>query len=231
MWETLEAAGKTCHILKSGGCGPVFLWPFYPHEGGELERLETALRRALSDGAYVIAAWQVDDWNRDLSPWEAPAAMGGGCFAGGAPPVLAWVTGEFLPWLKGRNPDCGGYYPMGYSLAGLFALWSLYETDCFDGAVCCSGSLWIDGWDRYVSGHRLQVPADVYLSLGGREEKTRNPMMARVGDRTRSQEMILKRDPMVRRCTLEWNAGGHFADSAQRLAKGVTWICGQSPRR
>ncbi len=228
MWESVKLAGKTCHIMRSGEGGPVFLWPFYPHEGGELERLEAALQKALSGetaAGYTVAAWQVEDWNRDLSPWEAPAAMGDGCFAGGAPAMLAWLTGEFLPELKMRNPGDAGCYPMGYSLAGLFALWSLYEADCFAGAVCCSGSLWLDGWDRYAAEHRIKSPADVYLSLGGREEKTRNPRMARVGDRTRSQEKLLREDPQVRSCILEWNPGGHFADSAQRLAKGIRWVC------
>lgn len=235
MWELKEIAGKSCHILHEGDGGPVFLWPFYPHEGEELERLENALQKALPDGGYTIAAWQVEDWNRDLSPWAAPIAMGEGQFAGGATSVLGWMTADFLPGLKKwilaerrmwipENAKGTKYYLMGYSLAGLFALWSLYETDCFDGAVCCSGSLWLDSWDRYVAARSVKAPADVYLSLGGREEKSKNPVMARVGERTREQEKILKQDPQVRRCILEWNPGGHFADSAQRLAKGVRWV-------
>ncbi|ERL11412.1 hypothetical protein HMPREF1248_0438 [Coriobacteriaceae bacterium BV3Ac1] len=35
----------------------------------------------------------------------------------------------------------GEAYISGYSLAGLFALWSLYQTDIFKGAACVSGSL------------------------------------------------------------------------------------------
>lgn len=64
----------------------------------------------------------------------------------------------------------------------------------------------------------------VYLSLGGKEEKTGNPVMAMVGDRTREQERLLRKEPRVRNVTLEWNRGGHFADSCRRLAKGVQWL-------
>ena len=57
-----------------------------------------------------------------------------------------------------------------------------------------------------------------------KEEKTKNPVMARVGDRTRTQERILRNDPKVKQTTLEFNSGGHFADAQKRLAKAVKWL-------
>ena len=66
----------------------------------------------------------------------------------------------------------------------------------------------------------------VYLSLGGKEEKAKNKVMAAVGDRTRAQEGLLQEDSMVESVVLEWNAGGHFADAGKRLAKGVKWMFG-----
>ena len=38
------------------------------------------------------------------------------------------------------------------------------------------------------------------------------------------QERLLRKEPRVRSVTLEWNRGGHFADSCRRLAKGVQWL-------
>lgn len=64
------------------------------------------------------------------------------------------------------------------------------------------------------------------LSLGGKEEKAKNKVMAAVGDRTRAQEGLLQEDSMVESVVLEWNAGGHFADAGKRLAKGVKWMFG-----
>ena len=96
----------------------------------------------------------------------------------------------------------------GYSLAGLFALWALYESDLFAGAVCCSGSLWYPGWDDYVMKHKiLKSDSLIYLCLGGKEEKTNNKEIAVIGDRTRSQEKILRKDPNVKSSVLEWNSG------------------------
>ena len=48
--------------------------------------------------------------------------------------------------------------------------------------------------------------------------------MARVGDRTRTQERILRNDSKVKQTTLEFNSGGHFADAQKRLAKAVKWL-------
>ena len=112
----------------------------------------------------------------------------------------------------------------GYSLAGLFALWSAYECDIFSGIACCSGSLWFKNWDIYMREHTLKRKCSVYLSLGGKEEKTKNAVMATVGDRTREQEKLLLEDPLAERVVLEWNPGGHFADSGKRLAKGIKWL-------
>ncbi len=227
MWRRSETAGRICRFLEQGSGGPVFLWAFYPGEE-ELGDLETALRQTIPDGGYAVAAYPVEDWDRDLSPWEAPAAMGDGCFAGRGADTLQWLQESFLPRLREELPDRSRFYLTGYSLAGLFALWGLYEADCFQGAVCCSGSLWLDGWDEYAASHFVKAPSDVYLSLGGKEERTRNPRMARVGDCTRRQEVLLRRDPQVKNCVLEWNAGGHFADPMKRLAKGIAWIAGRS---
>ena len=118
------------------------------------------------------------------------------------------------------------HWLMGYSLAGLFALWAAYESDVFSGIVCCSGSLWFPDWDHYVRNHVIQSKCSVYLSLGGKEEKTKNKVMAAVGDRTRAQERLLQEDSMVESVVLEWNAGGHFADAGKRLAKGMKWMFG-----
>ena len=48
--------------------------------------------------------------------------------------------------------------------------------------------------------------------------------MATVGDRIREQEKLLLEDPFAERVVLEWNPGGHFADSGKRLAKGIRWL-------
>ena len=64
------------------------------------------------------------------------------------------------------------------------------------------------------------------MSLGDREEKTKNKVMSKVGDRTRRQAEILKEDPNVEKLYFEWNEGGHFVEPLKRVAKGITRILG-----
>ena len=68
-----------------------------------------------------------------------------------------------------------------------------------------------------------EIKADkVYLSLGNREEKTRNPIMSTVGDRIREANELLKQRGV--NCTLEWNDGNHFREPDVRTAKGFVWL-------
>ena len=59
----------------------------------------------------------------------------------------------------------------------------------------------------------------VYLSLGDKEEKTKNKIMATVGDRIREQYELLRSI----NCTLEWNEGNHFKEPDIRTAKAFAW--------
>jgi hypothetical protein len=63
----------------------------------------------------------------------------------------------------------------------------------------------------------------VYLSLGDKEEKTRNPVMRTVGDCLRRQYELLSAEPQVE-CTLEMNQGNHFKEADIRTAKGFAWL-------
>ena len=62
----------------------------------------------------------------------------------------------------------------------------------------------------------------VYLSLGDKEERTKNTVMSKVGDCIRESYDLLTGQGID--CTLEWNKGGHFKEPALRTAKGFAWV-------
>ena len=64
--------------------------------------------------------------------------------------------------------------------------------------------------------------ASVCLSLGDREAKTRNPVMATVGDRIVEAHDLLKAQGV--HTALEWNPGNHFKDTSIRTAKAFAWV-------
>lgn len=203
---------------------PVFIWGLDMSHGDTAESLFDEVK-ALTNNDFSLAVFDVTDWNAQFSPWTAPAVFGKDSFSGKGNDTLRFLEDEFLPEIKSKFPK-SEVFLTGYSLAGLFSLWALYETDKFNGAVCCSSSLWFDKWDEYASLYRIKSPSTIYMSLGDREEKTKNKVVAKVGDRTRRQAEILKDDPNVEKLYFEWNEGGHFDEPLKRVAKGITRILG-----
>lgn len=212
---------ENVRIDHIGTGGPVFL--LCAHRDSDNTELLNEIRKLCPNAAFTLASFGAEEWNRDYSPWEAPTADGK-CFGGGGKETLQRLK-EACKGFSGQE-----IYLVGYSLAGLFALWSLYECEDFSGAACCSGSLWMDGWEEYAKSHALSHPCKVYLSLGGTEERTDNPLLSKVGNRTRMQEKLLKYDKNALTVTLEMNSGGHFANHNKRLAKGIAWLLHQNKR-
>ena len=168
--------------------------------------------------SFCLKAVKVDNWNKDLSPWPAPAVFGREDFGAGAEETLAYLLTEAVPH-KINSPQ--KVYIGGYSLAGLFALWAGYQTDAFSGIAAASPSIWFPGFTEYMKENELHAHA-VYLSLGDREERTRNPVMARVGDAIREAYAHLQETGVD--CVLEWNKGNHFKEPDLRTARAFAWV-------
>ncbi|MBR1641128.1 MAG: esterase [Butyrivibrio sp.] len=167
---------------------------------------------------FQLIALKVNNWNNDLSPWQAPAVFGKEDFGGCAETTLK----EILALCTDNSKT---YYIGGYSLAGLFALWAAYQTDIFEGVAAASPSIWFPGFVDYMEKSDLKA-SKVYLSLGDKEEKARNPVMAKVGDDIRRAHAILQNKQIV--TTLEWNPGNHFRDPDIRTAKAFSWVINQN---
>ena len=181
----------------------------------DLEGIETefkAIREKNGEDLKLIAV-KVDDWNKDLSPWKAQPVFGSEGFGDGARDTLEKV-------LKLCTDSGKTYYIGGYSLAGLFALWAAYQTDIFCGAAAASPSIWFPGFTDYMKSHEIRTKR-VYLSLGDKEEKTRNQVMASVGIKIREAYEVLKGQGT--NCILEWNQGNHFREPEVRTAKAFAW--------
>lgn len=164
----------------------------------------------------------VKEWDDYLTPW--PMQMGNRLFGGKADELLSFINSEVICEIKKEGILADKLYLAGYSLAGLFSLWSLYESDMFSGAVSCSGSLWYDGWTEYVRSKELAHEVRVYLSLGDKEKNTKNISMSRVEDNTLLQKEIMDSSSKVSEVHFELNKGGHFADVAERMTKGISWL-------
>ena len=167
---------------------------------------------------FRLVACQVDDWNRDLSPWEAPPVFGKEGFGGKAEKTLQDLKESVLS----RYGQADRKFIGGYSLAGLFALWAAYREDSFEGVAAASPSVWFPGFVDKAERERI-LTKKVYLSLGNKEEKTKNPVMATVGDSIRKLHQIYEESNGIE-TVLEWNEGNHFREPELRMAKGFAWV-------
>ena len=178
-----------------------------------------------TDKNFSLAAFKIEDWNSELTPWEMPLLRGKGNFGDGAGKTLEFIKEELIPNLvklvniQGNNVK---YILGGYSLAGLFSLWSGYQTDIFDGIAGVSPSVWYKDWLDFVKNNKILVK-NVYLSLGDLEEKTKHQILSKIGDNIREYIEILKNSEDVENCILDWNEGNHFGDSDIRMGKGFIW--------
>ena len=181
----------------------------------DLEFIESDVReiQKLTEVDFCLIAIKVQNWNLDLSPWKAPAVFGKEGFGGGADKTLE----EVLKYCSDRDKT---YIIGGYSLAGLFALWAAYQTDVFAAVAAASPSIWFPGFVDFMKENEIHSKA-VYLSLGDKEEKARNPVMATVGACIREASDILKEKGI--KTILEWNQGNHFKDADLRTAKAFAW--------
>lgn len=159
---------------------------------------------------------RVDNWDDNLTPWSADAKMKGRVFGGNASQLLSMILEEVIPRVKVSGAKI---FIAGYSLAGLFSLWSLYESDVFDGCACCSGSLWYPGWVDYARTHKISAPTKVYLSVGDREKNSKNEYMKKVEEAYAIQQELLGANSYF-----ELNDGGHFNDVNERVTKGINWL-------
>ena len=175
----------------------------------------------------TLAAAIPSNWNGDLSPWYAPKCFkGGDDFAGGADAFLDGVARAVAGFEKDEGIKAQKRALCGYSLAGLCALYGLYACDIFDGAGSASGSMWFDGWLKYMAKSGAQLAGkSVYLSVGDREKNARNIRLARVEQCTRRAAEIL--ESKGARTKFELNNGNHFVDAPLRLARAIDWLCGE----
>ncbi len=191
---------------------------------GDGSDVYTALK-GMTDKKICLAVISDIDWNKEMSPWECPPLRKNDSpFTGGADDYLKKLVHKIIPAIK----DELKYEPKeiviaGYSLAGLFAIYSLYKTDVFSAAVSASGSMWFPNFNEYTEKNELcKKPVKVYFSLGDKEAKTKNLLLAKVEKNTS--------DIFNRFCNLgidtvfEMNPGNHFKDAEVRLAKGIAWI-------
>lgn len=239
-----------CKLFVVGDPQVLLIQPSARHEEkNDGVRREVDLIAQASPTGFAMVFFDCVEWARALMPWADDAVSRDAEVGRHAPDTLRFIEHTLLPWLRERF----GALPCiigGYSLGGLFALWTARNTDAFAAVAAASPSLWINGWGEYAAAHPILSPqatahhslnttlqistpqhitttTPIHLSLGDREEHCRNQRMKRIGDCVRAEHTLLCQQLSPTAVTLRWHEGGHFGAEAERTAEAFAWCIEQ----
>lgn len=166
--HAISIGGKTVSVFPGAEPeSPVIYLNTFSEEGQQV----WDAAEAAGCPSFSLVAISGLDWNHDMVPWDSPPAFQRAqpC-TGGADDYLRLLTSTILPAaerLLAGTPRWRGI--AGYSLAGLFAVYAIYQTDMFSRVGSMSGSLWFPGIKEYVLSHmcmtNITVPQTVIFNI------------------------------------------------------------------
>ena len=179
--------------------------------------------RMLSE-KYGVSFVVIEDvnWNDDLTPWPAEGVFKKAKpFGDRAAGFLDKLTHDIIPQAESDMAIVGAAERtiLGVSLSGLFAVWSMFETDAFTNAISISGSLWYDGFLEWMEEQTLSPRIKkVCMLLGEKEKNAKDKRMATVEDKTVAAADVIRAKS---RATVisELVEGTHFSPIMPRLEK------------
>ena len=219
---TFSVGGKTVSVfLANEPASPVIYLNTVSNEGQQV--FEAA--QAASRSPFTLVSISNLDWNHDMVPWDSPPVFRNAeSCTGGADDYLRHLTTEIIPTAEKELAGVPSWRGIaGYSLAGLFALYAIYQTDMFSRVGCMSGSLWFPGFKEYIFSHEPKRQPDcIYFSLGDKEAKTRNPVLKTVQENTEEIRAFYQSKGID--TVFQLNPGNHFVQGIERTVAGIQWL-------
>ena len=219
---TFSVGGKTVSVfLANEPASPVIYLNTVSNEGQQV--FEAA--QAASRSPFTLVSISNLDWNHDMVPWDSPPVFRNAeSCTGGADDYLRHLTTEIIPTAEKELAGVPSWRGIaGYSLAGLFALYAIYQTDMFSRVGCMSGSLWFPGFKEYIFSHEPKRRPDcIYFSLGDKEAKTRNPILKTVQENTEEIRAFYQSKGID--TVFQLNPGNHFVQGIERTIAGIQWL-------
>ena len=159
MMYTFSTKGKTISIFPSIEVNaPIIYLNTFSNEGQKVYEAT----QAAGCLPFTLVAISDLDWNHDMVPWDSPPAFKNAApCTGGADDYLRLLIQEIIPMAEEELIGVPRWRGIaGYSLAGLFALYTIYQTDLFSRVGSMSGSLWFPGIKEYIFSHEPKCLPD-----------------------------------------------------------------------
>ena len=208
-----QATSKTCYMILPEGIK---------------KDLSEGLERLSENYGVSIVVLEDVDWNDDLTPWPAVGVFKKAKpFGGFATLFLEKLTHEIIPDAeKQLGIEEAERTILGVSLSGLFAVWSMFETDVFSNIISISGSLWYDCFVDWMEEQTLSPSVrKICMLLGEKEKNAKDKRMATVEERTLAAAKILKSNSQAS-VLFELVDGTHFSPILPRLERAFEAVYG-----
>ena len=197
----------------------------------------------------------VDLWEENFSPWCAPRVFAKGPnFGDGAQKTLDTLINQVIPWAESELSEPPAYRVLvGYSLAGLFSLWTgvSQQVACgcqpgtattpqlsgpgapyvdasvatFQRIGAVSGSFWFPGLLDYVDQQlRGGVVGLTHAYLSLGDREARTPNPQIMHVRENAELLASKLESARITSTFELNRGNHFQNVEGRMQKALDWL-------
>lgn len=174
----------------------------------------------------VMSIQRLDEY----TPWPGPAIEERfRPFGGKGGEYLEFLVRKLKPHIDAKyrtRPGVQDTHMMGVSLGGLISIFAIYLHDSFGKVASISGSMWYRGWLEFMRKNIPQNPGvQIMLSCGSAEGKGKpNPLRHTVLF-TRMAHKMLESQLSHTSIPLIWDDGNHHDYRAERLRRGLLWIC------
>lgn len=178
---------------------------------------------------FILIAISNLDWNNEMTPYYAPKLYqnDNDCL-GKTDEYIELLESKIIPFIteylvNELRIQISYFGIAGYSLGGLFAIYSSYKTALFTRIASASGSLWYPHIKDFIRENKMVSRVEkLYFSLGDKESKTKNKVFMSVETNTKEIEQFYRENGIT--TIYEINEGNHFRDAELRMAKGIKWI-------
>ena len=221
MYAFIKDSKAVCVFLCAEPGAPIIYLNTFSDEGQKVY----GAAQATGCPPFTLVAISNLDWNHDMVPWDGPSSFKNAeSCTGGADDYLRLLTEEIIPTAEKGIAGVPCWRGIaGYSLAGLFALYAIYQTDLFSHVGSMSGSLWYSGMKEYIFSHEPKRRPDcIYFSLGDKESKTRNPVLRSVRQNTEEIQAFYQAKGID--TVFQLNPGNHYDHAVERTAAGLCWL-------
>lgn len=217
---SFDIEGRRAEIFPGPEGSPAIYLNSYGDNG---EKIHALMKKDCPDASLIVISGL--DWENDMTPWYCPPlSKYSGSYGGKAENYLKLMENGIVPEAESHLSGAPAYRAVaGYSLGGLFAVWTLYRTELFSRAASMSGSLWYPDFLEYVRSHKMiRKPDCLYISVGDREARTRNKMLRTVQERAEAIAEELRSSGV--NTIFEMNPGNHSHNAEERTVKGICRI-------